>query len=435
MCDYCLSDPPCRHGTEKAASCSCGLAGTKKCPECGCECGPWYWGLGFDGPASVRSFFGVGDDENPGFSGYPASKSQILAAATEELQDAEADPADLEWLRRTLPDGTYPDLGAALTALYPVISWGSSDPAVLVARLPMHAIAEGTRLVVKPDQSSVLVGRAGRPLDPFGPGEYVLTRKSAPQAATESRPPAPGFSKSVLSATPYFAANRENRTALDRTGRSRSGESVAVRGTVTYSIESLGTFLARTELWRKGSSAAEVAAAVSGVFGTALDQTLAAHDANEIDVSPQLIEEAIRSSAGPAGLRVSSVSLDSVGRVSLTDQMAAMQKRQLDAMAHLPPEVQARIQAQMASAMARSQAARGPASAGPPGAAAAVTTTVPRTGGAAQICPSCRTSNPPAVRFCGNCGKPLATKQSCPRCGSEVASGVKFCGNCGSPVG
>jgi membrane protease subunit (stomatin/prohibitin family) len=377
----------------------------------------------------------VGDDENPGFSGYPASKHQILAAATEELQEAEADPADIVWLTRALPDGTYPDRGAALTALCPVISWATNDPAVLVARLPMRAIAEGTRLVVRPDQSAVLVGRNGLPLDPFGPGEYNLNRKSAPRATAESRPAAPGFSKSVITATPFFAATREIRTALNRTGRSRTGESVAVRGTITYSIESLANFLARTELGRRGFSPAGMESAIAGIFGTALDQTLASHDFSEFEGSSKLIEESIRSSALQAGLRVPSVSLDSVGRVSLTDQMAAMQKRQLEAMAHLPPEVRARIQAQMANAMERSQAARGStigvqASGTAPGASAVL-----RSPGAAQVCPSCQASNPSTVRFCGNCGKPLNTKRLCSRCGSEVAPGVKFCGNCGSPLG
>jgi membrane protease subunit (stomatin/prohibitin family) len=437
VCEYCFSGTSCDHGTGKVPSspCACSLAGTKKCPECGCECAGWDWGLGFEGPATVRSFFGVGDDENPGFSRYPASKRQLLAAATQELQDGEANPADIEWLSRTLPEGTYPDRGAALAALCPVISWSGDDPAVLVAPLPMHAIAAGVRLVVGPDQSAVLVGRNGRPLDPFGPGEYTVTRESAPRAGAESRPAAPGFPRSVITATPFFATTRETRTAVNRTGRTRSGESVAVHGTITFSIASLADFIARAGSRGRGFSAAEMEAAVAGILGPALDQTLAAHDFNELDNSGRLIEESIRSSAGQAGLRVSSVSLDSVRRVLLTDQMAAMQKKQLEAMAHLPPEVQAQIQAQMAKAMERSQAPRS-SRVGVPAA-----DTVPGnpafrpSSGAAQVCPSCQASNPSTVRFCGNCGKPLSTKRSCSRCGSEVAAGVKFCGNCGSPLG
>ena len=61
---------------------------------------------------------------------------------------------------------------------------------MVVARLPMQAIANGTRLVVGRDQTAVLVGKNGRPLDPFGPGEDVIARESAPRAAAESRPPA-----------------------------------------------------------------------------------------------------------------------------------------------------------------------------------------------------------------------------------------------------
>jgi len=438
VCEYCVSGKSCDHGTGKAASapCACSLAGTAKCPGCGCECASWDWGLGFAGPAAVRSFFGVGDDENPGFSEYPASKAQLIAAATQELQDAEASPADVGWLSKNLPDGTYPDRGSALSALSPTISWPGIDPAVVVARLPMQAIANGTRLVVGPDQTAVLVGKNGRPLDPFGPGEYVIARESAPRAAAESRPPAPKFPKSVITATPFFASTREIRTALNRTGRTRSGESVVVHGSVTFSITSLADFMTRAKSPGRGFTAAETEAAVGGILGPAIDQTLAAHDAREFDGPSKLIEDSIRLSAGPAGLRVSSVQLDPVGRMSPTDQLAAMQKMQAEAMSHMPPEVQARIQAQMAQAMQRrAQASRTSPPAPPALGTVSGTPAAPPSGAVVQICPSCQASNPASVRFCGNCGKPLPTKRACPRCGTEAAPGVKFCGNCGGPLG
>jgi len=437
VCEYCFSGTSCDHGTGKTASapCACSLAGTKKCPDCGCECASWDWGLGFAGPATIRSFFGVGDDENPGFSEYPASKVQLVGAATQELQEAEANPADVEWLTRNLPDGTYPDRGSALAALSPMISWSGSDPAVVVAPLPMHAIATGTRLVVGRDQSAVLVGKNGRPLDPFGPGEYVVTRESAPRAAADSRPPAPRFAKSVITATPFFASTREIRMALNRTGRTRSGETVAVHGNIAFSIASLADFMARAKSPSRGFSTAETQAVVTGILGPALDQTLVAHDSREFDGPSKLIEESIRSSARQAGLRISSVSIDPVGRVSPTDQLAAIQKKQAEAMSHLPPDVQARIQAQMAQAMQRSRVSRTPTAAAPPTGTASGAPAFGPSGGAAQICPSCQASNPSTVRFCGNCGKPLNMKRSCPRCGSEVPPGVKFCGNCGGPLG
>lgn len=435
MCEYCFSGRACDHGSGQSppSGCACSLAGTKRCPGCGCECASWDWGLGFAGPASVRSFFGVGDDENPGFSGYPATSKQILAAAREEL--GEADPADTDWLARHLPDGTYAERGDALAALCPVLSAPATDPSALVTSLPMNAIAVGTRLTVGPDQSVTLVGKNGRCLDRFGPGQYALTRESAPLAAAVSRAPAPGTARSVLTASAFFTSTREVRTSFDRTRRSRSGQPVRVQGSVTLSIASLSDLLARVGPRPRGISAPEMESLVGNLLGPVLDQTLGAHDAGELGGSSGLIEQAIRSGAAEAGLRVSGVTVESVGPVSPSDQMAALQERQRQAMAHLPPDAQAQILARMAMARERAQASRA-SGAGPSPAAPGPLPTSPSSPSSRRgtTCPSCHAPNPPGGKFCGSCGQPLPVSRTCPRCGTEPAPGVKFCGNCGAPL-
>ncbi len=50
-----------------------------------------------------------------------------------------------------------------------------------------------------------------------------------------------------------------------------------------------------------------------------------------------------------------------------------------------------------------------------------------------MVCPNCQTANPEGMKFCGECGTPLAL--SCPACGAGHAPGQKFCGECGAPVG
>src|SRR5208282_3363512 len=170
-------------------------------------------------------------------------------------------------------------------------------------------------------------------------------------------------------------------------------------GSVTFSITSLADFMTRAKSPGRGFTAAETEAAVGGILGPAIDQTLAAHDAREFDGPSKLIEDSIRLSAGPAGLRVSSVQLDPVGRMSPTDQLAAMQRR--------------------------AQASRTSPPAPPALGTVSGTPAAPPSGAVVQICPSCQASNPASVRFCGNCGKPLPTKRACPRCGTEAAPGVK----------
>lgn len=47
-------------------------------------------------------------------------------------------------------------------------------------------------------------------------------------------------------------------------------------------------------------------------------------------------------------------------------------------------------------------------------------------------CPQCQHENPPAVKFCHDCGTALA--RCCPNCQTELAPAVKFCGECGARV-
>ena len=47
-------------------------------------------------------------------------------------------------------------------------------------------------------------------------------------------------------------------------------------------------------------------------------------------------------------------------------------------------------------------------------------------------CFSCQFDNPPAMKFCGQCGAQLV--QLCPRCGAENQPTFKFCGQCGAAL-
>ncbi|MGA8536383.1 MAG: hypothetical protein WB789_03195, partial [Thermoplasmata archaeon] len=292
-----------------------------------------------------------------------------MEAAREQFQEAETDMADLGWLSGNLPDGTFRDLGEVLAALMPVVAWRGKDASALLAALPMTAVASGTRMMVGADQTAVLVASDGRPLDSFGPGERLLSRENTPRAAAESRPLAAGFTKSVIRATPVFASTQEIRTSLSRSGRVRSGENVSVRGSVTVSISSLPDFLAKVGSRPRGFSLTEGETKVGMILAAVLDQTLSSHELGELSGSGTLLETAIRSGAAQAGLRVSALSLEPPAQVSVADQLTAVREMQRRALASMPPEMQAKVSAQMAQAMERAQAARGLGARGP-GAAA-----------------------------------------------------------------
>jgi class 3 adenylate cyclase/tetratricopeptide (TPR) repeat protein len=48
------------------------------------------------------------------------------------------------------------------------------------------------------------------------------------------------------------------------------------------------------------------------------------------------------------------------------------------------------------------------------------------------VCSRCGAENPEGVKFCGECGSPLALV--CPACGAPNLTGRKFCGECGAPL-
>ena len=47
-------------------------------------------------------------------------------------------------------------------------------------------------------------------------------------------------------------------------------------------------------------------------------------------------------------------------------------------------------------------------------------------------CANCQTENPPAAKFCFNCGSALAHR--CANCQSELPANARFCPNCGHQV-
>lgn len=54
--------------------------------------------------------------------------------------------------------------------------------------------------------------------------------------------------------------------------------------------------------------------------------------------------------------------------------------------------------------------------------------------GLQTTCPFCGKTVSSALRFCPQCGKPLAQRPACPSCGIELVTGRQFCSGCGRKI-
>jgi predicted amidophosphoribosyltransferase len=52
--------------------------------------------------------------------------------------------------------------------------------------------------------------------------------------------------------------------------------------------------------------------------------------------------------------------------------------------------------------------------------------------GVRATCPRCNASLDRNVKFCPECGSPIAADKFCTNCGAKLAVGAKFCAECGT---
>ncbi len=396
----------------------------------------WYFGLGVEGaPDSITDFLGGAGTESPGYDGYPATKAQLLAAARESISDLEEpNLADLDWLSERLPEGTYRDAGDVFSVLQGPIMMPRADASPWMWRSRIGAIPLGARLVVPSDGRALLVGRGGRALDTFGPGEHRLTRASAPLAAAQSRPPPPDASRGILESSVVFFSTREQEGAVSFSGRTKSAEPMFVTARVRFSLSDPGRFV-ESPTGKSYSEALPPDRLLSSVVTPELKLAVQSHEGRSLSSDPALVEGTIRTALESSGLSAGSVRLEYLGSSPVGILSA---RGGTDPFAQMPPEVRAMMQARMEEAMRHRPSGSG--SVGRPGLASAPSAAAdPRVDGSAPssptgtvVCSACHATNPASGKFCHGCGAPLTTKRSCPACGQEAGASVKFCGQCGA---
>ena len=96
-CESCQGEQICQHGRGAAPAgrmCSCSLTDPAPRDRMRCPCDPWStWTLRRSEPLAINSFLGGAGDE-PRVLSIPLFKSQLVAAARQELTEGEVDPAE-----------------------------------------------------------------------------------------------------------------------------------------------------------------------------------------------------------------------------------------------------------------------------------------------------------------------------------------------------
>lgn len=445
MCQYCEGDergcktPSC---ADSGGSCACQLSGNPRCPSCGHVCWEWHYGLGlFNAPALVGGFLGGEGEEGGRFDSYPTNRSQILAKYQEFCSEQAADdpdagysPNDIRWLSDHLPEGTYKDPGEVFAALLPAVDGSLLDGSEWSHSLNIQAMAAGTRLVVPPEVVAFLVGREGQALDAFLPGQYTLSGETAPLAAGVSRKPVTPQQRWALDARPVFVSTRDQNARAESSGRSKSGTQTSLLATVRFCVADpakLARSVAGKTLGRSSKPDQTIAPIVTPILQAAIES----QEPQSLSSNVKGVETQARSSLEQAGLTVRSISIQAYGPSMGMAGMGPMNQEMLNRM---PPEVRAMMEARMNEAMQRHAAAQAQGGAPPrpmsPPPGPASSRGAPTQGASPTFCPSCRSPNPPSVKFCQNCGTPLGAPRACPSCGKPAAPGIKFCGSCGAKL-
>ncbi len=427
MCEHCASDPECRHPvcSAKGSGCACSLQGPAQCPTCGHPCLDWWWGMGVVGaPDWVSDFLGGQGSESPGFERYPATRAQLLGAWKERMEDilsdSDATLDDPRWLETHLPEGTYRDPGEVFLAVNPVLAGPALDPSKWVARLPVTALAAGSRLQVPQGAAAILVDSNGQPLEVFPAGEHVLSATTAPKAAAASRRPAPGTARYSLAATPLFCYLGDLEGKVQHSARPPPVPPPMFSATVRFWIAEPSKLAATPAVKVLESSAPQPQQLLSSVVQTKLQGL----DAPTLGDHGKL-ETLLRSWLTEAGLGVRSIAFDARGYGGMPPSFAAGPQGSApgavggmppgmppgippEALARMPPEARAMFEARMKAAMAAHAAATARAGSGagtpPSGGAPGPSNGLPP---GLVLCPNCRRPNPMSFASCVACGRPL----------------------------
>ena len=413
VCEYCLIDGGCAHdiaGWHKTA-CKCSLSGPSKCEECGCDCAPWYQGMDIPGKEGLSGWltdFAEGNN-------YPATKGALVGyLKANSVEEA-------GWVSDNLPDRSFRDPGDVMIALVPIIQ--SPTDSSMLAKSPLKTVASGMKLIVKEGEAAVMLdSKSSSTCDVLTTGSYSLSPGNCPLLASKSRRSDEGFDRLVLQGSPLFISMKsELQLQCTAMGQTATGKPGGAKGTIKLSVQSPKELASFVSSGKSGYADSSLTKLLTDRFNAALRGAIAESQLDTMKNDNSALEKQLTESAAQIGLKAI-VTLDYAGEPTpdlafgMMGDMAARMAAAQEAM----KMAQQRRQPGMGGTPPRAQASASGYSQG-------------TSQQAGIVCPKCNYKNPPAMKFCNNCGAPLGIK-NCSQCGTDNSPTVNFCGNCGAKL-
>lgn len=314
-----------------------------------------------------------------------------------------------------------------------VIQWVGAGAEDLVWRYPIDQIEWGSQLIVEEAQAAVFL-RDGKAYDVFRAGRHTLTTLNLP-LLTRVLSRIAGYEKTPFTATVIFVSLRQFQGKFGAQGQTKELAPLKFFGGFWFRVGEPNLFVQEVVGSQSAYSTQQLQEYLRGYFNESLIDELSRHSIVEVygklDETSFLAKNVVGAAFARIGLELIDVKFEGI---DTTPEWR-------DRIFYLAQGVSAaevlRMQTVTKTAEALSKSEGAAVGAG-------IAIIPPLFQQPAQqpptvllVCPHCGFQNPQQVKFCGNCGKPLAPQPpaqqqtiTCPN-GHQVPLGSQFCPTCG----
>ncbi|MEM4494582.1 MAG: SPFH domain-containing protein [Candidatus Caldarchaeum sp.] len=315
-----------------------------------------------------------------------------------------------------------------------VIQWVGAREGDIVWRYPINEIEWGSALVVEESQAAVFL-RDGKAYDVFRAGRHVITTANLPLLG-KILAAVTGYDRVPFKATVIFASLKQFQGKFGAQGQTKELAPLKFFGSFWFRVSEPNLFVQEVVGSQGAYTTEQLQEYLRAYFNESLIDELSQHSITDVygrlDETSFIARNAVGTAFKRIGLDLIDVKFEGLDTTPDWRDRIFYLRQGVSAAEVL------RMQTVQKTAESLSQS---------PGAAvgAGIAVIPPLFQQPAQqpqtilvACPHCGYQNQQGVKFCGNCGKPLAPQPQhatvkCPN-GHDAPVGSKFCPECGAPL-